>query len=278
MRETGKRIVTALVCAVLLICLLPVTAWAGGPKASLQLHIKNPDRRECCGVLLSEADPPEESFGGWHFDRDILQAFMNYRDHDGFKISGKNWQCDEDRSLVFGYDLPRTFKILIYYPDTGEFLASGVLKCYAYDSVFTVDLAGGSMTVRRSYSYLRSVAGALALLVSAVAIELMVALLYGYRERKLLRLIALVNMATQVALSIALFFINYLEGPLAFLSSYVLLGVVVCCVETAVYRRIFPRAAQKEVSKEKITSYALTANVCSVLFGVAFSWFSELLF
>ena len=49
-----------------------------------------------------------------------------------------------------------TYKLLVYFPDTGEFLTSGVYSRYAFDNYYTVDLAdlaNGQLVLRKSYDY-----------------------------------------------------------------------------------------------------------------------------
>lgn len=284
MRETGKRLVTALVCVMLLVALLPVTAWAdGGPKPSVQITIENMDNRLCYGTLLSEErftgpafawDGDEEYIhNNYDLDLDIWRAFADYEDADGFYFLQWGWRCDENKGFSWSYYPPETFKILLYYPETGEFVSSGVLERYAFDSYYTAKLDGDTMTVRRSYNYGREIVGLVARIALTVAIEVLVALLFGFREKKLLRLIVLVNVVTQLALNAALFFINYVEWSLAFLHFYVLLELVVFIAEAVVYCLTFRRVTGRWIFAGKIILYALVANLCSFVLGLVISWF-----
>ena len=288
MKATGKRIVTALVCVMLLAALLPVTAFGDtGPKPSVDITFENMDGRVCYGTLLSETestgpasawDGKEEDIWDNGLDREIWQAFVDYRDADGFYFLQWGWRCDETRSLSWTYYPPQTFKILLYFPETGEFAVSGILERYAFDSYYTADLADGSMTVRRSYDYARDIAGFMARLIITVLIELGVALLFGLREKKLLVLITGVNVVTQAALNLALRVIYNAEGPWAMVIFYIPLELAVFLAEAVVYCFTFRRFTERKISAGRIILYALAANVASFVLGWVISRYIPILF
>ncbi len=288
MRETGKRIVTALLCVMLLVCLLPVTAHADtGPKPSVEITIENMDGRVCYGTLLSSTestgpanvwDGSEESIQDYGGNHGVWQAFAEYKDADGFFFLQQYWRCDEIKGFTWGYHPPQTFKILLYYPETGEFISSGVLERYAFDSYYTANLADGAMTVRRSFNYTAQIVGLVGRMVITILIELGVALLFGFREKKLLGLITVVNVVTQLALNVALNAIYNAEGPWAALIFYIPLELLVIIVEAVVYGITFRRAVQRKISVGKIVLYALAANVASFVIGWVIARFVPFLF
>ena len=288
MRETGKRIVTALLCVMLLACLLPVTAHADtGPKPSVEITIENMDGRVCYGTLLSETestgpahawDGSEESIQDYGDDHGIWQAFAEYKDTDGYYFLQQYWRCDEIKGFTWGYHPPQTFKILLYYPETGEFVSSGVLERYAFDSYYTANLADGAMTVRRSFNYTAQIVGLAGRMVITILIELGVALLFSFREKKLLGLITVVNVVTQLALNAALFAIYNAEGPWTALIFYIPLELLVIILETVAYGFTFRRFTERTISTGKIVLYAMTANVASFVLGWVISRFVPFLF
>ena len=288
MRETGKRIVTALLCVMLLVCLLPVTAHADtGPKPSVEITIENMDGRVCYGTLLSSTestgpasvwDGSEESIQDYGDNHSVWQAFAEYKDADGFFFLQQYWRCDEIKGFTWGYHPPQTFKILLYYPETGEFVSSGVLERYAFDSYYTANLADGAMTVRRSFNYTAQIVGLVGRMVITILIELGVALLFSFREKKLLGLITVVNVVTQLALNAALNAIYNAEGPWAALIFYIPLELLVIIVEAVVYGITFRRAVERKISVGKIVLYALAANVASFVIGWVIARFVPFLF
>lgn len=101
-----------------------------------------------------------------------------------------------------------------------------------------------------------------------IALELAIALLFFRRWAKLLRLIALVNVVTQVGLNVALNIINYQSGLYAFFFWYFVLELLVFAVEAVVYCSFASRAAARRIGKGRCIAYALTANVFSFIVGL----------
>lgn len=281
----GRALVWGLLC-LLLISVFPVTAHADmGPKPSVQVTFKNMDGRVCYSTLLSktESTGPAYAWDGdpehiqlWDDqDPEIWQAFVNYKDGDGFYFLQWFWRCDEEGVLNWSYYPPETFKVLLYYPDTGEFLVSGVCDRYAFDSDFTVDMAkvqAGQLTVRRSsHDNTRQVAGFVVRLILTVLIELGVAWLFGFRKKELLLVIIAANVVTQAAYNLALQGIYNARGPWAAAFWAFALEPVIFAVEAAVYCLLFNRFGGEEVRRRKIVLYALAANVVSFAAGFLLS-------
>ncbi len=274
--------------ASILLCLLiayliPVTAQADtGPKPSVQVSFENMDERLCYGTLLSKSestgpayawDGKEESVNLWgDQDAEIWRAFVDYQDPDGFYFLQWFWRCDESKSLSWGYYPPQTFKILLYWPDTGEFRSSEICERYAFDSYYTVD-TGTMQTettvlpVERDYNYTREVAGFIARLIITLLIELGVAWLFGFRRKELLLLILGANVVTQAALNLILNGVYNQQGPWAFLFYYVVLEPVIFAAEAFFYCLTFRRFGDAGIRRRRIVLYALAANVCSFVGG-----------
>ncbi|MEL7602133.1 MAG: hypothetical protein AAGU77_03165 [Bacillota bacterium] len=99
----------------------------------------------------------------------------------------------------------------------------------------------------------------------------MIALLFRFREKKVFRFIAAVNVITQGALNAALFAIDYHMGALAFLFGYILLEIIVFVAEGILYAVFLKKRSEKKVPGWKAWVYALTANAASFVLGVALS-------
>ncbi len=284
MRTTRvKQAITCCLLCILLLASIPVTAQADtGPKPSVQITFENMDDRLCYGTLLSRSestgpayawDGREESINLWgDQEKDIWQAFVDYEDKDRFYFLQWFWRCDESQSLSWGYYPPQTFKVLLYWPDTGEFRTSGICERYAFDSYFTVDVgtmqAGAAdLLVSRDYDYTREVAGFSARLIITILVELGVALLFGFRKKDLLVLIIGVNIVTQVAFNLILNTVYNQRGPWAFLFYAVILEFLIFAAEAFIYCVLFRRFRSEEIRRRKIVLYALTANLTSFLGG-----------
>lgn len=291
--KLGKLLAGAVVY-LLLVSFTPITAYADtGPKPSVQVVFENMDERLCYGTLLSKSestgpayvwDGKEESINMWgDQDLKIWRAFVDYQDPDGFYFLQWFWRCDESQSLSWGYYPPQTFKVLLYWPDTGEFRTSGICERYAFDSYYTVDVgtmqAGAAdLPVSRDYDYTREVAGFSARLIITILVELGVALLFGFRKKDLLILIIGVNIVTQVAFNLILNVIYNQRGPWAFLFYAVVLEFLIFAVEAFVYCLLFRRFSAEEIRRRKIVLYALTANLASFLGGWLLSYVIPVIF
>lgn len=289
-----KRIGTFLICFVFIFMLFPITANADiGPKPSVCITFKNMGDEICYGTLLSKtaATGPSSAWNGdeapiynYNLDADIWKAFVNYQDSDGCYYLQNAWLCSETKRFYWTYDPPDSFKILLYYPETDTFLVSGIYESYAFDSYFTVNMAGIDissaeaqgviLTARKSYDYTWELISLVIRIVITILIEVGIALIFGFRQKPQLTLIAKVNIVTQVILNVMLNIINYNYGFLSFLVFYVCLEICVFIVEAILYCFLLNRADKTAIPKWKsviykllVVIYALVANTVSFVGG-----------
>ena len=283
-KQIKRRLMGVLLCLMLVLAVFPVPVHADtGPKPSVQVTFENMGDGVCYGTLLSKTqstgpasvwDGDEEHISNIGLDREIWQAFVDYEDADGFYFLQWAWRCDETKELRWTYYPPQTFKILLYYPETGEFLVSGICERYAFDSYFTIDVSKAQLSAepvipaKRSYDYTREVAGLMARLILTMLIELGVAWLFGFRRKEWLLLIVATNMVTQVVLNVILNAIYNIRGPWAFFFYMAVLELAVFVIEAVVYYLLFNRLGGGEIKRGKIFLYALAANLCSFVGGL----------
>lgn len=126
-----------------------------GPKPSVTVYVNGvEDGREYYITLIIKRETAmyndkyiEGQDNVWKKIYELSQADGYYPanspvDSPYFKMNGRD-------SAKWGYHPPQTFKILLYFPDSESFLASDVLDKYAFDSYFTVDVNGDSLTVSK---------------------------------------------------------------------------------------------------------------------------------
>lgn len=294
-------------CSILtaLLLLLPLTAMPvsadTGPKPSVVVELTGLEGRTCWGTLLSQqegtgpygrfyeeeaAEDPEE-------DR-ALRALLplEQMDSEGFHLLNFVKDCS-DGEFSWTYYPPHTYKIALWFPEEDALAVSGVYHRYAFDSYYRLDLSGVELTpggivdleaarLQRDYPYgasLLALAGRVALTLGA---ELLLALAFGLRTRQALKWVAVVNLATQLGLNLALELFTYcngaLEGMMAILALPVYLAaeVAVTLVELRIYRRKL--TGERGLSGRRITAYTWTANLCSFLAGVLLSFQLPVLF
>lgn len=271
---------------VLLMLSFPLTAHADiGPKPSVQVTFTGMDPDALCyGTLLSERDSTGPSYV-WDGEEasarypdgeyEIWKAFVDYEDEDGFYFLQEFWNCTESGRLAWTYYPPRTFKILLYYPESGTFRVSPVYETYAFDSYYTVDLMDDAevsplLTAMESYDYTWELRSLTVRIVLTVILELAVALLFGYREMGALAFLAVVNLMTQIVLNGALNIINYRSGPMAFTFFYALMELGVFVLEAILYANLLYRFSgqPKPESANRAVGYAFTSNAASFAAGL----------
>ena len=270
-----RRLFCVLLAAALL--LMPVAVHADtGPKPSVQIKLEGFEA-PCYGTLLS-AEPGNGPWSVWDggeipeyiLERDegkeVWQAFADYRDADGFCFLQEWWDCSEG-AFAWTYYPPEVFKVLLYFPESGTFLVSEVQEVYAFDSYFTVRAAESGLAVERSYEYGGELFSLAARIVVTVALELGLAWLFRYREKRQLRFLLVLNLITQVGLNVTLNLINYAEGFLSFMVAFIFLEMAVLAVEALVCAVGLTRVSERPTRAIKAIGYAVCANVLSFLAG-----------
>lgn len=272
------RILVLLLCLALVCGLAPAAYADIGPKPSVHITFENMDDTLCYATLLSKTkstgpssawDGDENHIYNYNLDLDIWRAFVEYEDPDGYYFLQEGWQVNETKSFAWTYYPPSSFKVLLYYPETGEFVTSGIHERYAFDSYFTIDLdaAGPTLTLKKSYDYTWETISLVARIVLTILLELGVALLFGFRGKQVLLTITGINVVTQVGLNLALNIINYSQGSMAFVLFYLLLELAVFVLEAVLYLRLLRRASPTPLKKGRVILYALAANVLSFAGG-----------
>lgn len=280
-RKTSKALI--LLFIFLLTLLIPITVSADtGPKPSVQVTFNGLGDAPCYATLLSKTPStgPASVWSGkedeirhnnaYEFDRKIWDAFTGYKDPDGFYFLQWSWKVNETKEFRWGYYPPSEFKILLYFPEQDQFRSSDILERYAFDSYFTVNVASGqSLEAVKSYNYTLETVSLVARIIITIALELGIAWLFGFRVKKELGLLLIVNVITQVALNVALNLANYHNGQQAFVSAYIGYELLVFALEAAIYCIFLTR--NRERQPKECIAYAFVANLISFLagFGIA---------
>lgn len=283
MKRGHRRLPLFLACLALTLLAFPTAAQAdSGDKPSIHITFENLDGDTLCyGTLLSEerSTGPASAWDGVseyaHYQygeegRAVWEAFVAYEDPDGFYFLQEWWECSETGRLDWTYYPPSTFKILLYFPETGQFAVSGIYERYAFDSFYTVDMAnavpdgeGLFLTAEENYDYAASLFSFACRVVLTILLELVIALLFGFRKKKQFLYIVYVNIATQVLLNLALNIIGYAWGGFTYAICYLLLEIAVFLIEAVLYAVLLRRAGEGKISLLRSTAYALCANGCS---------------
>ena len=281
-----NRVISALICVLFLLLILPINAKADtGPKSSVRVQFDNMGEQLCYGTLLSKDprtgpysvwDGDEENINTGGYDIEIWRAFTEYEDAEGYYfLQPAIWCVSTTGRIAWTYYPPSSFKILLYYPELDKFVVSGVYERYAFDTYYTVSMSGidicsqdCEINAYRSYDYTAEILSLIARIAITLGIEILVALIFGFRERKQLIFLAAVNAVTQIILNLLLNIINYNSGWLASFICYFLLEHLVLLIEAIAYSVFMNKLTDKPRRIWIYIVYALVANALSLLSGV----------
>lgn len=165
MKKTWEKILLLFTCMIISLS-VPLTVYADtGPKPSVKIEITGIRNEIYYGTLLSKEkttgpssvwDGTEEGANYQTGEHEIWKKFVSYQDKDGFYFLQELWECTETNQLNWTYYPPKTFKILLYFPESDTYYVSPICDRYAFDSYFTVDVSDYAkigMTVEKSYNY-----------------------------------------------------------------------------------------------------------------------------
>ncbi|MBQ7817103.1 MAG: hypothetical protein IJ339_07105, partial [Oscillospiraceae bacterium] len=281
-----KKYLSALLC-IIMIFSMPFTAYADvGPKPSVNITFKGVDNGTVYyGTLLSEREStgPASAWDGiegherhYDYSKELWRVFADYQDTDGYYFLQEVWKCTETNQLNWTYYPPSTFKILLYFPDTDTYYVSDIYERYAFDSYYTVDLSDlrpeKQLTAEKSYDFTWEIISIVARIAATIVLEIAIAFVFGYREKKTVRFIAAVNIITQVLLNVTLNIINYSMGGMAFFIFFILLEIAVFVLEAVIYAVLLRRFATNKTKGIKTTAYAFVANLFSFAAGMWLSF------
>jgi len=281
-----KKVIFSFLWVILTLFLLTSPAYGDiGPKPSVVIDFKGLEGRKYYVTLLSnvkstgpfsaisESDKSTYRYQEGEENYDVFLKFAGYEDKDGFYFLQFFKECTTTHQFSWTYYPPEIFKILLYFQDTDSFIVSdSIYERYAFDSYFTASVSGNSITLKKSYDYSNEIISLIVRIVLTIGIELGIALLFGFRGRKHIKFIAIVNTITQIMLNVVLNVINYLSGSLAFLFFYFLLELLIFIIEAIIYSKYFKRISNKAILSWIPGMYAFVANTVSFVLGLGLSY------
>lgn len=297
--KTGSRGVDQMkgkwiVCLTLLcMCLftLPVSADMG-PKPSVTLNFTGIDT-PCYATLLSEeattgpysvCAPSKENamYQPTDPDYEIYQAFVSYRDADGYYFLQYMGACSDETPFVWGYYPPQTFKILLYFPQTDRFAVSSLIyERDAFHSHYTVKVENESIqqvvseqavTTQRIYRTIKEIGTLVVRMALTIAIEIGIAFVFGYRKKQQILLIVGVNIVTQLLLNALLLLVNHTAGGAWAMVLYLPVECLIFLIEAAVYVFAIDHLVKQEREMHRAIWFAICANAASFMIGFGVSY------
>lgn len=294
----GKRWFLAFICMFFIVCALPMDVSADmGPKPSTTITFTGLEGQEYYATLLSEEKSvgPHHAYDGTNprYTEDNLDTFYNgeelyeiwkkfltYEDADGFYFLQDFEESNGEETLEWGYYPPEVFKILLYFPEDDSFAVSERCEKHDFDAYFTVQVENReiqSVSEDTRYGMLWRMGMLAVRVILTILIEVGIAILYGFREKKQLLVLGITNIATQIMLNAMLAVLYDLDWLwfgflfillLPVMIIYLLLETLVFIVEAIVYVCLLPKYSTESISRKRIVGYTFVANVISFMAGV----------
>lgn len=290
-----RNILRRISMVLILMAALGIYAFADfGPKPSVVVEFENAGDQDYYVTLVAKEDrlgspysrvtaedQPETD------DIAIWNRLVAYEDPDGMVFAGNVQKLTGDGAYVWGYYPPSEFRVLIYFPDTDSFVESSeILEQYAFDSYYQMDFndlpekwndAVAAIPVTRKYNLLWQITAFLLRLAVTVAVECLLAVLFGFKGKRQMLLVLAVNCATQLAMNLLI--LDESVGLFVFyVLQYALIEVGVILAEGLVYCLALPKLATPEQNRNiHPIAFAFFGNVASFSLGFLLSnWFPML--
>ncbi len=154
---------------------------------------------------------------------------------------------------------------------TGDVIAGGEVPTSALKlpNAETGDnKTGGGLVATRSYDYGREIGSLIARIILTIIIEMVIALIFGFVEKKQILLLICVNSVTQIILNVLLNIINYRSGEYALMFFYVLLELAIFVIEAIAYGIFLNKLSEKKRGAWVYVLYAFFANALSFALGM----------
>ena len=290
-----RNILRRISMVLILMAALGIYAFADfGPKPSVVVEFENAGDQEYYVTLVAKENKLGSPYSRitdedeqHDVNIDVWNRFMHYEDPDGMVFAGNVQKLTGDGAYVWGYYPPSEFRVLIYFPDTDSFVESSeILEQYAFDSYYQMDFndlpenwndAVAAIPVTRKYNLLWQITAFLLRLAVTVAVECLLAVLFGFRGKRQMLLVLAVNCATQLAMNLLI--LDESVGLFVFyVLQYALIEVGVILAEGLVYCLALPKLATPEQNRNiHPIAFAFFGNVASFSLGFLLSnWFPML--
>ncbi len=271
-RRKTKLLYLLLLPLMLLVFFVPAKADTG-PKPSVWITLHGLPEGKVYAAIIT----PEDTFSLNKPDgipEEIVEKIMAYEDPDGYTFNGFLREIGEDGEISWTYYAPDHFKLLLYAAKEDRFISSGICERYAYKSLYSVTVEGSGMEINSYLGKGGLILGFFARLAVTLAVEIVIALLFGLRSKEQLTVIILTNLVTQLALNLFLTKVGMPTNFIWYCIGFGLAELFVFALESVIYAL---RLRDETQTAGRLTFYAFVANLASMIMGFVFSnWFPML--
>ena len=194
------------------------------------------------------------------YPEEIIDRFIQYTEGE-YCFWGHLYKVtSEDNKISWSYYAPDDFIVVVITPE-GKLIASEPMQRSVIAGYYKCTLDGDTLQIRSNYNWGRERLRLLVRVAATILIELLIALVFGYRDREAIAIIVRTNIITQLILNLGVSLINYLLGILGAYLIMIVMEIIVFIIEGVVYSRKLP-------GKKGIAwIYALVANAASWFIG-----------
>jgi hypothetical protein len=286
-----KRRLSLLLVALLLLTAIPGVAHADmGPKPSIDIKFSGLEGETYYVCILAEDKELLSPFEMPSLKRAIadgyesrapetvLQLILDYQDKDGLVPMYDITDCSKTHYFSPIQFQQTKFKILIYFPKTDHFVVSDrIYTKYAFNSYYRIDAKRCGLTPDTSgelnlgmlsgFGYFKQFISFYIRLSITLAIELAIAWSFHLREKRVIRLILVVNFITQTLLTLTLSVIDIFGSAFGAIAAYIVLETFVFLIEGVIYSVRVNKISQTHIPTGTLWLYAWVANTASFFAG-----------
>lgn len=280
-----KKSILTSVLLLLIINFFPTTIFADvGPKPSLEIIVKGIDNENYWLDLLVT----DESTYSWleltDEELEMVKKLAEYEDEEGFHpallvgtrvpLNGElkgDKNSDNTYSHNFSYvGTPDFFKIAILTEDDTLIISdlihrkhfNSIVEFDLEDEILQEDIILSAGEVKEIILIKRMSLGFISRLILTLAIEIGIALLFGFTIKNSGKTLLKTNLLTQVLLNIAILWMGLSYGMLAALLIFIVMEIFIIMSETIIYAKYLT-----EKSKGRRITYGVLANTASLMIG-----------
>lgn len=185
------------------------------------------------------------NYGGWISEGTRWDDYLLFADCSGNIF----------HSHYFSYfGTPETYKVVIVF-NNGETRVTDVIHRTDFQSEITIDV--NTMEVVSKGNVSPTLKSILIPLLITIIVEIIIALVMKFKN---IKVIFLTNAITNILLQLLLIY-----SPLSYILTFAILEILIFITEYLIYKKYF-----KDISKSKIISYTLLANLITVILTFVF--------
>ena len=173
---------------------------------------------------------------------------------------------------------PNKFKLLLYFPESDTYAISNICERYQFDSYFSVDMEKingvgnkhrvSTIELEKTNAVQFNAKPFAERIIITIILELLAALLFGFRKKKDFAIIALVNIITQIILNLLIYTSCYRFGLDALPLYYMIFETIVFVIEAILYCTVLKKVSERPRKNIIYILYAFAANFLSFALGI----------